>query len=96
MYESPIEIILGEVKLQQEDGILRAVQEQKIRVDKKELKKALRYDRDQYRKGYYDCAKDLEYTIHGWISIASKRSLFDVLAYLDNRIAELTKEGVGE
>lgn len=54
MYESPIEIITKEMSLHFDDNIYRAVQEYGIEVDKDELIKALRYDRDQYDKGYRD------------------------------------------
>lgn len=54
MYESPIEIIQNDINSKLEDGILKAVQNIGIYVDKEELLKALSYDRDQYVKGYTD------------------------------------------
>lgn len=54
MYKSPIEMILGELRLQQEGEIFRAVQDYNISVDKEELLKALQYDRGQYEKGFRD------------------------------------------
>ena len=54
MYESPIEIIVGEMQTEYENGILKAVQKYDIHCNKEELTKALAYDRDQYRKGYED------------------------------------------
>lgn len=54
MYKSPIEIIQGQLRLDQENNILRAVQAQDISVDKGELLRALQYDRGQYEKGYQD------------------------------------------
>lgn len=54
MYKSPIEIIQGQMRMEQENNILRAVYEQDIRVDKHELLRALQYDRGQYEKGYQD------------------------------------------
>ncbi len=63
MYESPINVILGDIKLQmekqKESEILRAVYKCDINVDKKELLKALKYDRDQYEKGYKDAKEEL-------------------------------------
>ena len=53
-YEPPIEIVLGQMRLEQENGIYKAIQEQGIYVDKGELIKALQYDREQYDKGYED------------------------------------------
>lgn len=54
MYESPIEAIYENVKTQFDDAVLKAVQKVGINVDKGELIRALRYDRDQYNHGYSD------------------------------------------
>lgn len=54
MYKSPIEVITEEMKLFYDGDVVRAVQKYDINVDKEELLKALRYDRDQYEKGYAD------------------------------------------
>lgn len=54
MYNSPIEMIIGNMRMQQDGEIFRAVQEIGVNVDKDELLKALRYDRGQYEKGYDD------------------------------------------
>ena len=54
MYKSPIEMIMGQIRTQQEDHAFKAVQEVGIIVDKEELLKALKYDRDQYDRGYHD------------------------------------------
>ena len=51
-YESPIELYIGQMRMEQENGIYRAVREQGITVDKEELIKALKYDRGQYEEGY--------------------------------------------
>lgn len=51
-YKSPIEIYMGQMRIEQENNIVRAVQNQDINVDKDELIKALQYDREQYEKGY--------------------------------------------
>lgn len=53
-YESPINIIYGQMQLQMDDNICRAVQNVGINVDKEELLQALAYDRNQYEKGYAD------------------------------------------
>lgn len=60
MYKSPIDIILGEFELKFEDGICKAVREVGIVVDKDELLRALKYDRDQYDKGYKDALATVE------------------------------------
>lgn len=57
MWEAPIKVMQKEVKMQMEGEILKAVQEVGIVVDKEELMKALRYDREQYEKGYADGLK---------------------------------------
>ncbi|MBR2551043.1 MAG: hypothetical protein IKE92_13705 [Clostridiales bacterium] len=54
MYESPIKIIYNNVEERFENGILKAVQQADIIVDREELVKALQYDRDSYRRGYMD------------------------------------------
>lgn len=54
MYEIPIEIIYGQMNEQIENGVLKVVQNYGVHVDKEELIKALKYDREQYKKGYYD------------------------------------------
>lgn len=54
MYESPIDIIYGEIQTQIENDVLKAVQRVGVNVDKEELLKALQYDREQYSKGYAD------------------------------------------
>lgn len=57
-YQSPIYVYMAGTALKQaenyEKGIMEAVQYAQIQVDKEELEKALRYDRDQYEKGYAD------------------------------------------
>ena len=54
MYNSPIEMIISNMRMQQDGEIFRAVQEIGVKVDKEELLKALQYDRGQYDKGYKD------------------------------------------
>ena len=53
-YQSPIELIMGQMNLVLEDQICKAVQNVGVSVDKEELLKALHYDRGQYQKGYGD------------------------------------------
>ena len=53
-YKSPISIIQKGITTQIEDDVCKAVWEYGIVVDKEELIKALRYDREQYEKGYAD------------------------------------------
>lgn len=61
MWKSPIEIqqdIVRQVDMVVEDGVMKAIQRFDINVDKEELIKALKYDRDQYEKGYQDGVTD--------------------------------------
>lgn len=51
-YKSPVEIIAGQMRTEQIDNIVKIVQEMGVNVDKEELLRALRYDRDQYEQGY--------------------------------------------
>ncbi len=53
-YQSPIEVFQTQIQNQIEGEIYKAVIKVGVNVDKDELLKALRYDRDQYQKGYTD------------------------------------------
>ena len=53
-YCSPIEMIMSDIQTQIENDTVKACQSYGFRVDKEELAKALKYDRDQYDKGYKD------------------------------------------
>ena len=64
MYESPIEKIFGDIQeqinKQDEDNIMMTVNRSiGYEVNKEELLKALRYDRDQYEKGYQDAKAEI-------------------------------------
>ena len=59
MYKSPFEIIYGQIQMQMDGEIYRAVQSYDINVDERELRRALHYDRNQYLKGYADAMDDL-------------------------------------
>lgn len=58
MYESPINIIQGEMQMQLEGEVYKAIQKVGVDVDKEELLKALQYDREQYKKGYNDAIEE--------------------------------------
>lgn len=58
MYESPINVICGEMQMRLEDETLEAVKNIGVYVDKDELVKALSYDRNQYSKGYNDAVEE--------------------------------------
>ena len=51
-YESPVKVYQSELQTAIEDETLHVAQNIGIDIDKKELLKALAYDRNQYKKGY--------------------------------------------
>ena len=53
-YQSPIQQYVDDMTMRMENNVCTAVQKVGIHVDKEELIKALRYDRQQYDKGYAD------------------------------------------
>lgn len=54
MYDSPIELFTAEIQTKFENGIVDALQRFDIDVNREELLRALKYDRDQYHKGFSD------------------------------------------
>ena len=62
MYESPIHLyitdITTQIMKQQEEQILKAVQSVAVGVNHEELFRALKFDRDQYKKGYQDAIRE--------------------------------------
>ena len=73
-YQSPIEIIQGELETKIENDIMTAVQHYGIRVDKEELIKALQYDRHQYEQGYEDARQDYMKPNASWVGSKSSAS----------------------
>ena len=53
-YESPISIYAKDVSTQLEDEVLKVIQSYSIFINREELIRALKYDRDQYDKGFED------------------------------------------
>lgn len=66
-YNSPIELIAGNLQTRIENDAVKVVQSYGFNVDKAELEKALKYDRDQYEKGYADARKNYEKPHGKWI-----------------------------
>lgn len=59
MYQSPIELfttnpMIEQLKNATDEMVVRAVARADVRVDKEELIKALKYDREQYMRGFND------------------------------------------
>jgi hypothetical protein len=76
-YESPIKVFQQQLEMQLEGDIMKAVQRHHIEVDKEELLKALKYDRDQYMKGYEEgraSAFDVERTAEELIEALKKQT----------------------
>lgn len=71
-YESPIKIVTDKVQIEVDNNIYKAVQNAGINVDKAELIKALKYDRDQYYKGYADGQHDARQHQHAHWKIDTK------------------------
>lgn len=51
-YISPITAIVNDIMIKSEDSIVKAVQSMNIDVNKEELVRALKYDRNQFEAGY--------------------------------------------
>jgi hypothetical protein len=70
-YESPIHTltdrIAAEIRMKADEQIWEAVVRTGVVVDKDELVKALKYDRDQYNKGYVN-----GYNADKWISVEDR------------------------
>ncbi|RHQ84455.1 hypothetical protein DWX89_09140 [Coprobacillus sp. AF21-8LB] len=60
MYNSPIELFHGDMNVELEGTILKAVANVGVNVNKEELLKALNYDRKQYKKGYQDAMNEVK------------------------------------
>ena len=79
MYESPINIITGQIKTNYEDAIYSAVQNVVINVDREELLKALEYDRGQYEEGFREGEKhtmrQIKDLLPEWLYAAIKENL---------------------
>lgn len=67
MYDSPIEVIIDKAVYSIENEVLNVVQRAGIRVDPRELRHALDYDRGQYEKGYADGRADAMRGIMAWL-----------------------------
>ncbi len=93
MYESPIEVIMGDIQTKivqdRENQIFQAIQNVGVEVDKAELLKALQYDRDQYQKGYLDARKDFEEKVNNMLKEISA----DPILY--SLVGNMIKEHLG-
>ena len=74
-YESPIDIVVGEMQFKFEQDVMKAIQSYDIGVDRDELIKALQYDRHQYEKGFADACK--LNTKGEWISVEDRLPTYE-------------------
>ena len=86
-YQSPVDIVYQGFHTQLEGDIYKAIQSYGICVDKDELVKALKYDRDQYKKGFADGYKAMPRKIKADIAMEILDELEEVLCgeYLTER-----------
>lgn len=83
MYESPITTMITEIQdnvakrftEQTENMVYQEVRNIGVYIDKEELLKALKYDRNQYEKGYADAMKDINGEIEK--AIQDSKNVFD-------------------
>lgn len=77
--DSPITDIVNQMAKnyakQTDEAIYTAVRKIGVNVDKAELEKALRYDRDQYVKGYQDGLRNADIVHGGWAYKCSSEEL---------------------
>lgn len=98
MYESPIKIIQQlheQIQMDFENNIMKAVQSYAIDVNKEELLKALKYDREQYNKGYKDGTRKTIENILQKIDEIKRKPIelcYDVPLY--ESIIQIIKEGL--
>ena len=76
-YESPVTLqirkIAEQIEEQRENQITATISEQMgVNIDKNELKRALAYDRDQYRRGYEDGWRARSENMPQWIPASEK------------------------
>lgn len=102
MYEAPIKLMQRQLEIKEENGILQAVKEVGVVVDKEELIKALRYDRGQYDKGYSDGIKDFAEMLE---DLSTERLMYEgygetileniiLCTDVDNLVKEMMEGGV--
>ena len=95
-YQPPITLIYQDIQTKIEGDIFTAVRSYGIDVDKDELIKALKYDRQQYEKGFADgcrhSIKDLKAEIAREIFEEIEEDCFDQFGYLDYEAFYALKE----
>ena len=100
-YQSPIELIHQGLETKVENDIFKAILNYGINVDKDELIKALKYDRDQYEKGYADGCRGAMDRIKAEVAREIFEEIyedcFDQFGYIDyDALDELKKKYTGK
>lgn len=68
MYDPPVEVKIDKTDYYSiENEVLNVINSASIRVDRRELFRALAYDREQYEKGYADGRADAMRGIMAWL-----------------------------
>ena len=93
-YQSPIELIHQGWETKVENDIFEAILNYGINVDKDELIKALKYDRDQYEKGYVDGCRGAMDRIKAEVAREIFEEIEKLLAYNYLRYARCYQECV--
>lgn len=101
-YESPIKVFCGKMRISYENHVAQAVQDVGIDIDKDELIRALKYDRNQYDKGYIagynrkasEVANEFIKAVDDMINLISEMTGLDITYYgkyaeLKNKYKEL-------
>lgn len=87
-YKSPIEIIYGELETKMENDTFEAIRHYDINVDKEELIKALKYDRNQYKAGYKDALE--------WMQRVIILNMPDIIRYSENQDAGVQIKNIND
>lgn len=91
-YVSPITVELRQIQRQLDNLILNEIRKYDVKVDKEELVKALKYDRNQYEKGYaqgrQETAEKILTTIYRRLRYATFQQTFalEVVKHVANEL----------
>ena len=94
MWESPIEIICGEMRMQTEENVVKAVQDYQINVNREELIKALRYDRNSYENGYVDAFNEMIFELEQGQADAPK-TVGEIIDRLQKKASKFKNKYIG-
>lgn len=92
-YESPIKVCQEEMKILMEDDVCKIVQKYGVDVDKDELIKALRRERQQYENGFKDGIKKFAEMVV--IELAANYTT-EYCHWIDDVVYKVKQELVGE